>query len=342
MIDLSPRVRAIAVAALGIVLGLVYGLFARFVFEAKPPADEHPVMVGAFAGMSVCFLFLVPAALGAVTAFFSPRTSRWRWFYWLLLPLAPCLLLMAVVLALAWEGMICIVMASPIFFGMAILGGATTGLVLWLVERQKMQPGAPLGTVASALVIPFLLAPLEGRVPPPDEIREVATAVAIDADPATVWRQIVRVPTITPAEAPSSFFHWIGIPRPLEATLSADGVGGLRLARFEGGIAFRETVTAWTPEQGFAFDIRVVPDSIGPDVLDRHVRVGGEYFDVLEGRFRIEPAARGVVLHLTSRHRLTTRLNGYASLWTTAVMRDIQDTVCAVVKHRSEAAARAR
>ena len=210
------------------------------------------------------------------------------------------------------------------------------------MDHQKIQRRAPLGTVASALVIPFLLAPLEGRVPPPDDIREVATAVDIDADSATVWRQIVRVPTITPAEAPSTFFRWIGIPRPLEATLSADGVGGLRVARFEGGIAFHETVTAWTPEQGFAFDVRVVPDSIGPDVLDRHVRVGGEYFDVLEGRFRIEPAARGVVLHLTSRHRLTTRLNGYASLWTTAVMRDIQDTVCNVVKHRSEAAAHAR
>lgn len=337
MIHVPARARQLLVALLGVLLGLAYGLLARLAVDRPPGAPPRPALAVAFAGMSVCFLFLVPLALGALTALFSPRT-RWRWLYYLFLPVVPCLLLMAVVLALAWEGIICIVLASPIFFGMAIAGGAATGLVLWLIEHDKVRTSATAGTIVPALFLPFVLAPVESRVPPPDALREVTTSVAIDADARTVWRHIIRVPSIARSEQPWSFFHRIGVPRPLEAALSEEGIGGLRAARFEGGITFAETVTEWNPGEGFAFRIRVDPESIGPDVLDRHVKVGGEYFDVLHGRFRIEPAGGGVVLHLSSRHRLSTRFNAYAGLWTDAIMRDIQRTICVVVKRRSEAA----
>jgi hypothetical protein len=334
----AGRKRAKVVAAAGAALALAYGVIAHVLFDRKP-ADPHPVLVAGFVAMSVAFLFAVPAALGAVTAFFAPRTSRYRWFAWVLLPLVPCALLMGVVLLLAWEGMICIVLAAPIFLAMSMLGGVLMGLFLVLDERKGRRASG--GAVACFALLPFVLAPAEGRMAVPESARVVETSVAIDADAAAVWSQIVRVPAIADGEQPGSLFHRIGIPRPLEATLSHEGVGGVRRARFDSGIEFDETVTEWTQGQGFAFDIRVEPDSIGA-TLDRHVRVGGEYFDVLEGRFRIAQAERGVVLHLQSRHRLRTRFNGYAGLWTDAIMRDVHRTVCAVVKARSEAVAAAR
>ncbi|MET0551826.1 MAG: hypothetical protein ABW221_02240 [Vicinamibacteria bacterium] len=334
----TGRRRARVVAAAGVVLALAYGVASRFVFSGHTDANQHPALVGGYVAMSIAFLFVVPAALGAVTAFFAPRTSRYRWLAWVLLPLASCTLLMGVVLLLAWEGMICIALATPIFLAMAMLGGAAMGFFIVRAERRGR---GPAGVVASFALLPFLLAPVEGRLAVPESARVVETSVAIDASGADVWSQIVRVPAIAESEQPGSLFHRIGIPRPLEATLSHEGVGGVRRARFDSGIEFDETVTEWTEGQGFAFDIRVEPDSIG-STLDRHVQVGGAHFDVLEGRFRIQPAARGVVLHLTSRHRLNTRFNGYAGLWTDAIMRDIHRTVCAVVKRRSEALAAAR
>ena len=36
---------------------------------------------------------------------------------------------------------------------------------------------------------------MNARMPPPDDVREVATTVSIDADAATVWRQIYRLTT---------------------------------------------------------------------------------------------------------------------------------------------------
>ena len=338
----TARTRATIVAAAGVLLGLAYGVTARFLFDRTPDGGDHPVLVAGFVAMSIAFLFVVPFALGAVTAFFAPRTSRYRWFGWVLLPIVPCALLMGVVLLLAWEGAICVALATPIFLAMAMLGGVAMGVSIVRDERGGRYAHSSIGVLALCALLPFLMAPAESRVAVPESTRVVLTSVAIDADAATVWSQIVRVPEISAREQPGSLFHRIGIPRPLSATLSHEGVGGVRLARFDSGIRFDETVTEWTPGVGFAFDIRVDPDSIG-HTLDRHVRVGGEYFDVLEGRFRIEPAARGVVLHLTSRHRLNTRFNAYAGLWTDAIMRDIHGTVCAVVKRRSEAlAARAQ
>lgn len=108
--------------------------------------------------------------------------------------------------------------------------------------------------------------------------------LTIDADPGVVWGQIVRIPEIQETERSTSFYHRIGIPKPIEATLSHDGPGGIREARFE-----------------------------------------------------IEPRPQGgVVLHLSSRHRLTTPFNWYSSFWSDRVMQDIQETICRVVKGRSE------
>jgi len=66
--------------------------------------------------------------------------------------------------------------------------------------------------------------------------------------------------------------------------------------------------------------------------------VGGPYFDVLEGTYRIERLNdRQVLLHLSSKHRLSTRFNFYAGLWTDFIMRDIQRNILRIIKRRCEA-----
>lgn len=333
-----PRTRQLLLTLGGVLFGVGYGLFARYAFDHPSEGASQKAIVAAFVAMSICFLFLVPLGIGVGTALFGPRSSRWRWAYWGLMPIVNCALLLGVVMALAWEGLICLVMAAPIYFAMAVAGGVVTGTIIAMSERRHAPP--PTTALASALLLPFLLAPAEARLPVEDQLRDVHTAIAIRADAATVWREIVRVPEIREHEQRPGLFHRIGIPQPLEATLDAERIGGIRLARFKGGIVFHETVTEWEPEKGFAFAIRVDPASIGTS-LDEHVTVGARHFDVVHGRFRIEPAGDGVVLHLTSRHRLSTRFNAYAGLWTDAVMADIQDTVCEVIRRRAESAKRA-
>jgi hypothetical protein len=311
---------------LGILAGTGYAVCARWVFGGQPA----PWLETTFAALSIAFLFLVPIGLGAITVYVGSQHARRSWLFWIVMPWFSCTLLTAALAALAWEGLICIVMAAPVFLAMGSLGGLATGVLLaW----RKAGTAPPV--VAGLAILPLVVFPLEQRVPPPDEQRTVVTSVVIDAGPQAVWRQIVRVPEIQARELPASFFH--RIPQPREATLDRDGVGGVREASFRGGLRFHETITEWEPERTLGFTIRVAPESVSAAVLDAHVRVGSPHFDVLYGRFRIEPAGTGRVrLELLSRHRLSTLFNGYAGLWTEAVMRDIQAGISDVVKRRSE------
>ena len=124
----------------------------------------------------------------------------------------------------------------------------------------------------------------------------------------------------------------------MEATLSYEGIGGVRHATFEGGDLFIETIDAWDSEHRLAFSIHAQTAQIPKATLDEHVTVGGQFFDVLRGEYRLEPLSNGTTrLHLSSQHRLSTDFNWYAHFWTDAIMADLQNTILLVIRNRCQA-----
>jgi hypothetical protein len=308
--------------AVTVVGGVLYGLLARLAFSESLPIAEP---------MTFTFIFLVPLAVGYASVAGSPRDQR-RAFTALLLSLAATFILLVTVLAVGVEGLICVVMMTPVFFVMALAGGALA-IIVRSIRNRRLRATA----FVMVLVLPYAAGPLEQRMPQSQSRRVVENRIRIHADAPTVWGQIIRVPAIRPDEYRTSFIHRIGFPRPIEATLSHEGVGGVREASFERGVLFRETVIDWVPQKRLSFTIAV--DSIPTKTLDQHVTVGGEYFDVLDGTYEIVPiSADEVELRLWSTHRLSTHFNGYASLWTDFVMRQIQGNILEVVRDRAEAA----
>ena len=100
---------------------------------------------------------------------------------------------------------------------------------------------------------------------------------------------------------------------------------------------FIETITHWEAGRRLRFTIEAQTDSIPPTTLDRHVTIGGPYFDVLSGEYTIEPRPDGtVLLHLASELRVSTHFNLYARPWVDAIMRSIQVEILEVVRARSE------
>lgn len=310
---------------LGVLLGGVTGLSFRLV------GALHGVGGSAQVIMTLAFLILGPFAVGWVAASVAERVKPLRWWERITIPW-PAMLLSA---GLTWlfniEGLICVVFALPIALVFASLGGLAGGAA---AAADSHHEGKRLAVV---LLLPLLLPPLENRMLPPTQVRTVATEMVIQAPPSTVWHNVESVRLIQRAELQPTWTHAIGFPRPVEATLSREGVGGVRHASFEHGLLFVETVTRWEPERALGFSIKADVEHLPPTTLDEHVKIGGRFFDVLDGEYRLEPLAGGrVLLHLSSQERLSTDFNPYAGLWSDAVMGSLQVSILQVIKKRCE------
>ena len=93
----------------------------------------------------------------------------------------------------------------------------------------------------------------------------------------------------------------------------------------------------WDSGIEFTYDIKVDPKSIPPTTLDEHVMIGGRYFDVIEGGYKVESIGpRKSLVTLNCKYRVTTSLNFYSKLWADFVLNDFNETVLEVIKKRSE------
>jgi hypothetical protein len=310
-------------------VGLSYGLLIRLGSIIFPRSQL-------FAEMSVGFLVLLPFAMGFVTVFWIESRRAQHITVWVFMPWIPIIGGTVATVLVYWEGMICAVLFLPISLTLSTLGGLVAGYAVDLRSSRRTR-NVTLGCV---LALPLLVTPWEGKVFSRKELRSVETTVVIHASPDEVWRNIERVREIQSGELGPSWTRRIGFPAPLEATLSVEGVGGVRHATFTGGVLFIENVDVWMPNERLAFSIHAQSQQIPKWTLDDHVRVGGQFFDVLRGEYRIEPVSPGLVrLRLSSEHRLTTDFNWYARLWTDAIMRDIQTTILEVIRNRCESSA---
>ncbi len=312
---------------IGVVIGVFYGLFARLMFGL----DETNGML--FGVMSSSFILGVPVVLGFLTVWLGEYRKTYGWGRRVLMPWLSSLVCLGCCLLLAWEGLICVFLWIPLFLILSSFGGLLAGLIRLCFTTDRSRNYC----VAIIALIPFLAAPLESLRDASTEIRRVETSIEIKASPAVVWDQIKSVPLITESEHSFSFSHLLGFPRPTEALLEGTGVGAVRYARFEGNVLFVERITEWDEPRRISFSIHADTANIPPDTFDEHVTIGGPYFDVLHGTYRIETLVSGrVILHLSSDQRLSTRFNFYSHLWTEALMADLQNYILRIIKARCE------
>jgi uncharacterized membrane protein YhaH (DUF805 family) len=307
-----------------ILLGVAYGVSLRLMMR---PNQYN----GAYAIMSIGFLFLGPLTMGILVVRRAGRAHRLRFWQWVVLPWLAMLLTCVAAMLLYLEGNICVIFALPIALFGATVGGVAAGLA------NRSQHRISRSTAACLAVLPVLIAFTEPHLNAPLETRTVSSQVLIHAAPEVVWQNVERVPAISPSELRPTWAQRVGFPRPVEATLSFEGIGGIRHASFERGLMFIETVTAWDPNHRIAFTIKADTAHIPPSTLDEHVTIGGRYFDVLDGEYRLEPLSGGdILLHLTSHQRISTDFNGYAGFWSDAVMQNLQSSILQVIQHRCE------
>ena len=238
--------------------------------------------------MSASFLFLGPFVAGLITVHQSPASKPWPIKAWIFVPWLPVFLNIVLALSAAWEGIICVIFILPPAFLSASLGGVAAGLYHRYFHRRLNRT-----TLVSLAALPILCAMVETRLTQPLQTRTVDTSVVIHAPLPVVWQNIERVRAIAPSELRHSWANTIGFPRPVEATLSHEGIGGVRNASFERGLNFTETIIDWVPNQRIVFTIQADTAAIPRSTLDEHVTVGGRFFDVLTGEYDLHSLPNG-------------------------------------------------
>jgi uncharacterized membrane protein YhaH (DUF805 family) len=153
-------------------------------------------------------------------------------------------------LLLALEGLLCLAMAAPLAYPLAVLGA--------ILGRALAQGPRPLQPTASLLVAWPLLAAVPWDTAERFPERVVLSSVDIDAPPEHVWPHVIAFPPLPPA---SEWLMKSGVACPLRATIEGQGVGAVRYCEFTTG-PFVEPITAWDPPYRLAFDVASQPPSM--------------------------------------------------------------------------------
>lgn len=248
--------------------GAAYGLLMRFAMGLWP--FSHGLGGGA---MLASFLLLVPFLIGLWTIGRLPPERR-SIVTAITLPWAPMLIFVAGTALLAIEGSICIAMALPLFMIMASLGGVLAHIAV----RTKIA----LGTTRAFLALPLLAGAWEQSLPTPDAYEESRASIHVEAPPPRIWQLINNATEIQPAEMAQGWAYRIGVPYPVEAITAQTPEGRVRRLRWQGGVHFDEPILDWDENRYVRWSYRFDADSIPPDALDEHVRIGGRHFDLVD------------------------------------------------------------
>lgn len=262
-------------------------------------------------------LILIPFIVGVVAAWFWRRLNRSLaisfldalWTFLLSLALA------AIVMR---EGVVCLVIASPLLY-VFLLTGILLGRLWFRANDSKLR-----------LTIFPLLALLtlgEALYHPSEKQAVVTDEVLIHATPDKVWPHVLAFSEIP--DAPDYWIFRLGLPYPTETTNGGDFVGADRQCKFSDGIVIKERVAELVPQQKLTFDIieqPTHPEAYGHITLHR-------------GRFVLRDNRDGTTtLFGSSWYTLHVRPRWYFDLWTRDMTRAVHLRVMNHVRRLAEGA----
>jgi hypothetical protein len=238
------------------------------------------------------------------------------------------------------EGILCVIMAAPLWLAWATVGALVAYPLHRLMWREhRMQPAFPLAALALVTLLPLLSgAERQGGWRPP--LIELTSTIEIDAPPEVVWERLVSFPEMP---RPQAWPFRYGIAYPVRADLDGRGVNATRYCVFSTGAA-AERVTAWDEPRVLAFNVLNTP----PPMVEWSPFQGLQpphltgYLQSRAARFELT-ALPGNRTRLVGTSWYANRMYpaAYWQLWSDTIIRDVHRAVFAHVKSLAEADARA-
>lgn len=232
------------------------------------------------------------------------------------------------VFVLAMEGVLCLVVAAPLLYPIAVVGA--------LVGRGIAQDGYRGRPAIRALVLvsPLLMG-ASALAPPEVPLFKVVTAKPVNAPPQRVWDRLI---TFSHMEAPTELLFRAGISYPIEARITGRGKGACRYCQFNTG-PFVEPITVWDEPRLLAFDVAEFPPPMTELSMYAHVNaphIDG-FFRSHRGQFRLmERADGGTLLEGTTWYTHAIWPVWYWRLWSDAILHRIHGRVLRHIKTEAE------
>ncbi len=229
----------------------------------------------------------------------------------------------------AIEGIICLIMAAPLGFFIALIGTLAGEMLL---DRYN---GSPLpALIGLAFFIPLLMS-FESLAPEEDELHSVTTSVIIDREPEKVWQKIV---TFTPIEEPNEWLFRAGIAYPTHAEIEGTGKGAIRRCNFSTG-CFIEPITTWKEPELLQFSVEATPAplrELSPyDLKPAHLH---GYFVSQKGEFRLTRLeGNRTLVEGTTWYYHKIRPAFYWKIWSNYIIHKIHNRVLQHIKQEAEA-----
>ena len=154
----------------GIFSGIAYGLIARLLVELS---DKD-----FFETMTIGFLFVTPAIIGAITVYFGTDKQRKSTRFQIMMPWVSIAAFLLVTMITFLESTICVVMLLPAFLLSASVGGVIMGYAKKAASQSK--------ALSIFLFLPIAVNSVESQFSNPQKTYRVKTEILIKADKGTV------------------------------------------------------------------------------------------------------------------------------------------------------------
>lgn len=229
-------------------------------------------------------------------------------------------------LVFAIEGIICIVMAAP--FGILL---TWVGSLIGYAIINKTPNNAPTAMLILIGIIPTMAFIEKDNEP---SLTLVVTSIEINADPKTVWKNVVEFPQL---DEPTEFIFKTGIAYPINAKIDGTGVGALRHCNFTTG-SFVEPITVWDEPRLLTFDVVEQPAPMKElsfwDIDAPHLH---DYFVSKQGQFKLTALPNGKTrLEGTTWYYHNIKPAIYWQLWSDHIIHKIHDRVLKHIKTNAE------
>ena len=283
--------------------------------------------------ISLTLLFGIPYILGALAAFLTAPNGKLGGRHYTFAPLMTVPLVLVVGGLILREGIVCIMMAFPLWIPMAF-GGSLTVRKLQKMRAKRTTIASVFDANIIACVFALLLA-IDLLHIPQTERFTVTRSVVLDAEAGEIWPHLLDLQDIQPAEGRWNFAQNImQIPRPSAAVVQGQGIGAVRYAKWGSDIRFEEHITQWEDEQRLVWAFAFPDDSISR-YTDPHISPDGEHLKILEGGYVLTPLPGGrTKLTLHTRYDAKTPINLYAALWGEIALGGIQSNILKIIEGR--------